>query len=104
MVQLGVGENGEVGGEGKKNGRNEGNMQSFLAKGIGEMEQSDIIHLLTTPCKRKASIVVDEPCQTQNCESPAKRSRNKFSSNFGMVVGREEVKRKLGKFCIQPQI
>ena len=70
-------------------------MQGFLAKrsiGTGPIRH----HLCTTPGKRKASIVMDEPCQTQNCESPAKRSRNKFDNliNFWNGVGRGEVKRK----------
>ena len=54
-------------------------MQGFLAKGsngTGPITH----HLWTSPGKRKASIVMFEPCQTQNFESPAKRSRNKFDN------------------------
>ena len=61
-------------------------MQGFLAKGssgTGPIRH----HLLTTPGKRKANIVMDEPCQTQNCESPAKRSRNKFDNLMKFWTG-----------------
>ena len=30
---------------------------------------------------------MDEPCQTQNCESPAKRSRNKFDNLIKFWTG-----------------
>ena len=55
------------------------NMKGFLEKGSsGTVPIRN--HLLTTPGKRKAHIVMDEPCQTQNCGSPAKRSKNKFEN------------------------
>jgi hypothetical protein len=62
------------------------NIKGFLAKGssgTGPIRP----HLLTTPGKRKANIVMDEPCQTQNCESPAKRSRNKFDNLIKFWTG-----------------
>ena len=61
-------------------------MQGFLAKGssgTGPIRH----HLLTTPGKRKANIVMDEPCQTRNCESPAKRSRKKFDNLIKFWTG-----------------
>ena len=49
----------------------------FLAKGSRKTGPT-VHHLLITPGKRKANIVMDEPCHTQICESPAKRRRKKF--------------------------
>ena len=78
-------ENGEGGGT-RGMAEMKENMQGFLAKGssgTGPIRH----HLLTTPGKRKANIVMDEPCQTQNCESPAKRSRKKFDNLIKFWTG-----------------
>ena len=64
-------------------------MQGFLAKGCSKTGPT-LNHLMTTPAKRKASIVMDEPCPTQNCESPAKRRRNKFNTLVKFWNGRGE--------------